>query len=149
MAKIDQEIKTRFENNKHRFVTNLIFTANWFQSNFASFIKPFGISTQQFNVLRILRGAQNWVNMNDIKQLMIDKTPNTTRLSDKLLDKGYVERRRCDHDRRVVFLKITDRGLDLLSDIDKTDALYFHESMDRISEEEAILFSDLLDNLRG
>lgn len=149
MASIDEEIKTRFTNDKHRFVTNLIFTSNWFQNQFIEFLKPYKISEQQFNILRILRGAGDWVSMNDIKSRMLDKFPNATRLSDKLLDKGLVARKRSDKDRRIVYLEITKKGLDLLAEIDKSDDTKHMEFMSRITEEEAREFSDVLDKLRG
>ena len=71
MASIDEEVKTRFENNRHRFVTNLMFTSSWISNLFIDFLKAYGISPQQFNILRILRGKKDWVNMNTIKELMI------------------------------------------------------------------------------
>ncbi len=149
MATIDEEIKTRFTNDKHRFVTNMIYTTNWFQNQFIEFLKPYKISEQQFNILRILRGAGDWVSMSDIKSLMIDKFPNATRLSDKLLDKGLVSRKRCDKDRRIVYLEITGKGLALLMEIDNSNDKKHMDFMNRISEKEAKEFSALLDKLRG
>lgn len=148
MASIDDEIKTKFQNNRHRFIANLVFTSNWFKGQVDEFLKPFQLSQQQFNILRILRGAKGWVTMNDIKALMVDKFPNATRLSDKLIDKGFVERKRSETDRRIVFLNITKRGLDLLEEIDKCTAPKHMEFMNRITEEEAKMFSDVLDKMR-
>ena len=149
MRTIDDEVKTNFENDKHRFITNLIFTSNWFSNQWANFLKPYGISNQQMNVLRILRGAKDWKTMNDIKSLMVDKTPNTTRLSDKLLEKGFVERKRSEEDRRVVYLKITATGLALLSEIDKADTSELMKFMEVLTDEEAKKFSHLLDQIRN
>ncbi len=149
MASIDQEVKTRFANDKHRFITNLVFTSNWFQNQVVVFLKPFQLSLQQFNILRILKGAGDWVTMNDIKALMVDKFPNATRLSDKLLDKGLVERKRSDSDRRIVYLSITKKGLELLEAIDKSENTSHMDFMERITEEEAKLFSHVLDRMRG
>ena len=104
---------------------------------------------QQFNILRILRGADDWVTMNSIKDLMIDKAPNTTRLSDKLMDKELVERKRSSEDRRVVYLKITQKGLELLKKIDEDDRGEHKDFIDRISEKDAKHFSDILDKMRG
>ena len=147
MAKIDDEVKTNFPNNRQRFITNMIFTSNWFQNGVSDFLKPFGISLQQFNVLRILRGAKDWVTMNEIKELMIDKTPNTTRLSDKLLKKGFVERKRSDVDRRIVYMNITEAGLELLESIDKS-AYDYMNFMEKLTEEEAETMSNILDRMR-
>ena len=149
MAKIDDVIKTRFQNDKHRFMANLMFTSNHFQNLFNEFITPFGISSQQFNILRILRGADDWVTMNTIKGLMIDKSPNTTRLADKLNDKELVERKRSENDRRVVYLKITKKGLDLLKEIDRNEKGPHQDFIKRIDDEKAIEFSNFLDELRG
>ncbi len=148
MAKIDQEVKTKFQNNKHRFITNLIFTSNWFRNLVIEYLKPYGISFQQFNILRILRGAKDWVTMNDIKELMVEKSPNATRLADKLIDKGFVERQRSDADRRVVYLAITEKGTKLLETIDNNPGDYM-EFMTRITEKEAKQVSDILDKMRG
>ena len=149
MAKIDDEIKTKFVNDKHRFITNLIYTSTWFQNGFADFLRPFNLSSPQFNILRILRGAKDWVSMNDIKQLMMDKSPNATRLSDKLLEKEFVKRKRSEEDRRVVYLSITQKGLDLLEEIDHADNVFFNTAMDNFSEEEARMISDILDRIRS
>jgi len=149
MASINEEVKTKFLNDKHRFITNLVFTSNWFQSQVIEFLKPYQISQQQFNILRILRGANDWVSMNDIKALMVDKFPNTTRLSDKLLDKGLVDRNRCEHDRRIVYLAITKKGLDLLETIDNDENTNHMEFMNRITDDEAKQFSSILDKIRG
>lgn len=136
-------------NDKHRFIANLVYTSNTFQANYDRFFKQFGISSQQYNVLRILKGAGDWVNMNDVKKLMIDKTPNTTRLSDKLLSKEYINRKRSESDRRVVFLEITSKGSQLLKEIDEADNSEQMMYLTRISDEEAQIMSNILDKMRG
>lgn len=149
MARIDDVIKTKFTNDKHRFVTNMIYTANWIQNSFNEFLKPFGISNQQFNILRILKGAGDWVAMNDIKNLMIEKSPNATRLADKLLNKELIERERSATDRRVVYLQITQKGLDLLNEIEDKDKGVVEEMLGRITDREAKQASKIIDKLRG
>ena len=148
MAKIDIEIKGKFKNNKHRFIANLVFTSNWFRNLVSEQLKPYNISFQQLNILRILRGTKDWISMNDLKNLMIEKSPNATRLADKLIVKGFVERKRSDVDRRVVYLAITDKGIELLESINKISGNYT-EFMSRITEEEARQVSDILDKIRG
>lgn len=148
MAKIDIEIKGKFENNKHRFIANLVFTSNWFRNLVGEHLKPYNISFQQLNILRILRGAEDWMSMNDLKDLMIEKSPNATRLADKLIVKGFIERKRSEADRRVVYLAITDKGVELLETINNISGNYM-EFMSRITEEEAKLVSDILDKVRG
>lgn len=148
MAKIDDVIKTKFQNDKHRFMANMVYTSNWFRSLTADFLKPYGISSQQFNILRILRGAkEEWVAMNDIKSLMVEKSPNATRLADKLLKAELVNRQRSSSDRRVVFLSISNKGLELLTNIDEDDMAYL-DVMNNITDEEAKLVSDIFDRLR-
>ena len=148
MAKIDIEIKGKFENNKQRFIDNLVFTSNWFRNLVSEHLKPYNISFQQLNILRILNGTKDWINMNDLKNLMIEKSPNATRLSDKLIAKGLIERKRSEADRRVVYLAITDKGIELLETINNVSGNYL-EFMTRITEEEAKQVSDILDKIRG
>lgn len=149
MAKIDEITKTRFINDKHRAVTNLMYTSNWIRSLFVEFLKPYGLSPQQFNILRILRGAKGWVAMSEVKKLMIDKAPNATRLSDKLLDKKLIKRKRGSEDRRVVYVHISAAGLNLLHDIDSNDEGEHVEFIERISEADARMLNLVLDKLRG
>lgn len=150
MPKIDDVIKTKFKDDKHRFITNMIYTSTWIQNHFIEFLKPYKISPQQFNVLRILRGAkEEWVTMNDIKSKMIDKAPNATRLSDKLLEKELVHRKRSESDRRIVYLSISKKGLDLLTEIDTQEKEINNIQFDKITAEEAQFASDIIDKLRG
>ncbi len=148
MAKIDLEIKGKFENNKHRFIANLLFTSKSFGNLLSEHLKPYKISFQQLNILRILSGANDWISMNDLKDLMIEKSPNATRLADKLIDKGFIERKRSEVDRRVVYLAITDKGIELLETINNISGSYM-EFMTRITEKEAKQVSDILDKIRG
>ena len=107
------------------------------------------MSSPQFNILRILRGAKDWLSMNEVKKRMVEKSPNTTRLCDKLLEKGYIERTRSDTDRRIVSLKISDNGMQILKKVDElgeNNPLIF---FDNITQEEANTINDLLDKLRG
>ena len=110
----------------------------------------FGLSMPQYNILRILRGAKKSISVNDVKSRMVEKSPNTTRLMDKLFDKELIERVRCENDRRVVYVEISNGGLDLLQKIDE------EFEIDRanmfaatLTEEEAETLSGLLDKMRG
>ena len=118
MATIDEEIKSSFESDHQRTLVNILFTANWLKNMHSDALKKYDITTQQYNILRILRGAKGWMAMNDVKGRMIEKSPNTTRLADKLIKSEYIERRRCDEDRRVVFVQMTKKGLDFLKKMD-------------------------------
>lgn len=149
MASIDEVLKTnKFTDDRHRLMANIIYTANWLQANFNEFVKPFGLSSQQYNILRILRGKGDWMTMSDIKSVMVERAPNATRLSDKLLDKGLIERRRSAKDRRIVHLHISKSGLKLLQEIDEVKGDGFQELIEGINPKKAKKFSKFLDELR-
>jgi MarR family transcriptional regulator, 2-MHQ and catechol-resistance regulon repressor len=145
---IGEIIKSKFTSSKQKAIVNLRYTSNWMSSKQNTFMSQFDISMAQFNILRILRGAKDFLNVNTIKERMIEKSPNTTRLMDKLIEKDLIERKRCEEDRRIVYVKISEKGLDLLSkiDINFKDNFEFAEKM---TEEEAEILSKLLDKLRG
>ncbi|MDT0675821.1 MarR family winged helix-turn-helix transcriptional regulator [Autumnicola musiva] len=104
---------------KKKLVINLMLTATQANSLMADGLKPFKISNQQFNVLRILRGQRGKpANLNTIQERMVNKMSNTTRLVDKLLDKKLVDRCICEENRRKVEIIITKKGLDLLEELD-------------------------------
>lgn len=149
MARIEEVMDTNFAHNKARAIANIVHTAGWIRSRFETFIKPYGISMQQFNILRILNGADEWLNMHDLRKRMVEKSPNTTRLCDKLVHKELIDRRRGETDRRVVFLRISQEGRDLLARIDESGHDSFTGFMNNISDEEARVISDMLDKLRG
>jgi DNA-binding MarR family transcriptional regulator len=102
----------------------------------------------QFNILRILRGAKDFININTVKDRMVEKSPNSTRLMDKLLEKQLIERKRCEIDRRVVYVKISELGLKLLAKIDESfdDNLLF---ANKLNNQETILLNQLLDKVRS
>ncbi len=145
MGDISKDIKSKFPNNKVKALINIKYTANWLSSNENEFFKPYGISPQQFNILRILRGAKEAIKVQVIKDRMIERAPNATRLMDKLCDKKLIERIRCEHDRRVVYINISKQGLALLSTIDTSLKLDFLENLTEI---EATQLSNLLDKIR-
>ncbi|HRF82668.1 MAG TPA: MarR family transcriptional regulator [Flavobacteriales bacterium] len=111
--------------------------------------KPYGISPQQYNILRILRGAKDRMNMHCVKERMIDRAPNATRLTDKLITKGLVERERCEDDRRVVYVRISQKGLAMLDEIDRANRPSEKNGLDRLTEAEALELNRLLDAWRG
>ena len=149
MSSIDKELNTKFLDDKHKFITNLVYTSTWIKNLFSDLIKQFGISSQQFNILRILRGANDWLAMSIVKERMVEKSPNATRLADKLVDKQLIERERSESDRRVVFVKITSKGLELLAKVDQIENKKFEDCISRITPEEAKQFSAILDKMRG
>jgi DNA-binding MarR family transcriptional regulator len=146
---IDKAIKSKFKSEQQRMVVNLLYTANWLKNIHADLLQPFDISPQQYNILRILRGNGDWMTMNTVKERMIDKSPNTTRLVDKLVSKKYVDRKRCEEDRRVVYAKITNKGLKLMTELDDKSMKPFEKIADKISNKDAAHVSVDLDKLRG
>ncbi len=145
MGDISKDINSKFVNSKVKAFINIKYTVNWLNSKENEFFKPYGISPQQYNILRILRGAKDKIKVQIVKDRMVERAPNATRLMDKLCDKNLIERERCEHDRRVVFVKITTSGLDLLSTIDDNGKVSFLENL---TDEEAITLSNLLDKIR-
>ncbi|MEM6347352.1 MAG: MarR family transcriptional regulator [Bacteroidota bacterium] len=149
MASIDSEIKSAFTSEQHRFVTNLVFTAGWVQNAFTDELKPFGISAQQYNMLRILKAAGDWVVMSEVKDGLLEKAPNATRLANKLLLKKLIERQRSEADRRVVYIRISEEGLKLFDEINQQESTVQKALQNNITAEEARLVSDILDRFRG
>ena len=145
MGDISKDINSKFKNNKVKALINIKYTANWLLSKEITFFKPFGISPQQFNILRILRGADQAVKVQVVKERMIERAPNATRLMDKLCDKKLIERVRCEDDRRVVFVEINKKGLALLKKIDAELNIDF---LNKLTEDEAELLSGILDKIR-
>lgn len=148
---IEKDIKQQkpFKSSYQKLVVNLIYTSNWMSSEQQGLLKPFDLSSQQYNVLRILRGQYpNPITVNGIIERMLDKMSNASRLVDKLLLKGYVSR--CDNadDRRACDIRITETGSEILKKIDALQEAA-DEKMKRLSPEEAELLSSLLDKLRG
>ena len=145
MGDISKDINTKFTNNKVRALLNIIYTANWINSKQNTFFKPFGISPQQYNILRILRGASEAIAVQTIKDRMLERAPNTTRLMDKLCSKKLIDRVPCPGDRRVVNIEITKDGLQLLKKIDKEVK---DDILQNLTDDEAIVLSYLLDKIR-
>jgi DNA-binding MarR family transcriptional regulator len=150
MAGIGEEIKQKeFTSEYNKLVVNILFTSSWINSEHNQIFKAYGITTQQFNVLRILRGQlPNAASVNLLKDRMIDKMSNVSRIIDKLKAKDLVTRKLCKHDRRQVDVKITEKGEKLLAELDVQMAEY-GKKLVNISPEEAAAVSDVLDRWRG
>lgn len=148
MHTIDQELKTSFSTVQLKALINVMYTGNWINRLHNRIFSPFDLSVQQYNVLRILRGSSKELNMKDIKSRMIDPTPNLTRLTEKLIQKELIEKVRCDHDRRNIYVRITTLGLELLS---KIDVCWIGDNTpeQKLTPEECFLLNQLLDKLRS
>lgn len=147
---IEQDIHQKaFKNSYQKVIINLMYTHSWLIAHQAQRLKPFGLTLQQYNVLRILRGQHpNPATVNLIIERMLDKMSNASRLVDKLLAKELVERHVCSHDRRAVDVKITEEGLNLLKKIDVLQDEW-EKTFTNLSQEEANQLSELLDKMRG
>ncbi len=117
---ISEDLKqNKFNSPTSKAVVNIIYTGNWMMQQTHDMLKPYGLTPQQYNVLRILRGQQNNpITVLGITERMMDKMSNASRLVDKLLEKKLVLRRECPKDRRAVDIIILPAGLSLLEEID-------------------------------
>lgn len=150
MPGIAEELVMRFKNERQKALLNLIFTANWFRHLDTTRLLPYGLSPQQYNILRILKGAlPGRMSMNEVKDRMLDRSPNATRLADKLISKGLVDRTRCEEDRRVVYVSIAGSGLELLARIETATEGLMQELSMKLTEEEALALNTTLDKLRN
>lgn len=145
MGNISKDINSNFPSVKVKALLNIIYTANFIKSHQNEFFKPYGISPQQYNILRILKGAKEPLKVQTIKDRMIERAPNATRLMDKLCIKNLIVRIPCPDDRRVVHIDITKKGIDLLATIGEN--MNFN-LMDKLNKSEAEQLSDLLDKMR-
>lgn len=148
--KLEEEISQKhFRNEYHKAAVNMVYTFNWLNGHNVSFFKPLGITPQQFNILRILRGQYpHPATIKLIKERMLDKMSDASRIVEKLRVKGLVERNICSHDRRNVDVCITQKGLDLLEQVDKLDN-EIDSKLSSLNEEEITQLNILLDKLRG
>lgn len=147
---IGKEIKqSKFKSEHQKMLINILFTSNWLNAKHATGLKPYGISSQQYNLLRILRGQHpKPASVNLLIDRMLDKSSNASRLVEKLRLKKLVERTVCPEDRRAVNVIITQKGLDLLAELDKNEGGMLKE-LKNLSEKEAEQINFLLDKLRG
>ncbi|MCM8567971.1 MarR family transcriptional regulator [Gramella jeungdoensis] len=149
--KIEELLKTKDKMPESRkLVLNIIVTANYITEKIAEALKPFGVSNQQFNVLRILRGQKGKpANLSTIQERMVSKMSNTTRLVDKLVDKNYCERIVCPSNRRKVEIRITEGGLELLHKIDPVIDEVENDIAKKINEKEILSLNTNLNELRS
>jgi len=146
---IEKDIsQTKFRSEYQKATINLIYTFNWMNEQIKNMLDQYDITPQQFNILRILRGAGKPISTLQIRQRMLDKMSDTSRIVDRLIKKELVKKVVCEGDRRLVDVSISERGLQLLERIDK-----HQEQMDSVfknlNEEQAITLNNLLDKIRN
>lgn len=148
--KFQEQIKARsFHSPFVKAILNLKYTANWYNTQENALFKKFGILAQHFNVLRIVKGAHpKPVSPGEIKEVMIESTRDLTRLVDKLVVLGYLDRTTCPANRRKVDITITQQGLDAI-ELMNEELYKLMSTIEHISAEESELLSELLDKMRG
>lgn len=145
---IEKDINQQsFRNDYQKAAINLIYTYNWLNEKMKAFFDREGITGQQFNILRILRGAGVPISTLQIRERMLDKMSDTSRIVDRLVLKGLAQKNTCKNDKRLVDVSITTKGKKLLEKIDAHE-----KEMDSIfgnlSEPEAGQLNKLLDKIR-
>ncbi len=149
--KIEKIIKTEVELPiSRKAIINLLYTENWIMEKINLELKKYDISIQQFNVLRILKGQKGKpANLSTIQERMVSKMSNTTRLVDKLINKGYVKRDTCPSNRRKVEITITQEGKTFIDKISPIMTTFEDLLTSNLSEEDLKHLNELLNKLRG
>jgi DNA-binding MarR family transcriptional regulator len=146
---IEKDIQqTKFRNAHQKAAVNLIYTLSWMREKTKSIFESEDITSQQFNILRILRGSYPQpLSTLQIRERMLEKMSDTSRIVDRLIAKGLVKKVTCKSDRRLVDVIITDKGKKLLERLDeKQDEI--DGVLGNLSEKDANILSDLLDKIR-
>lgn len=123
--------------------------ANVYQSEVSRLAKQAGLSFPQYCVLRILAGSENALSCSDISERMVTRDPDITRLIDKLVKSGYASRERCTDDRRVVQSCITERGAELVDEVDQGVESLHHKLFARLGDDELRQLTSTLCKLPG
>ena len=148
--RIEEAIKQKkpFDNAKGRAQVNLIYTHNWLVHRIKQDLKPYGLTMNQFNVLRILRGAGEPITTSVIRERLLDKMADASRLVDRLHQKGWVLRKVCPTDKRLVDVSLSEEGHQLLTELDAVrERMTTH--FNNLTEKEAEQLNDLLDKVRS
>ena len=136
----------QFNSAQQRAGMNVIFTANWLASQYAAALKPIDLSLQQLNVLSILKGQPDYTApVNLIRDRLIDRMPNVSRLLNKLMEKGLVQKDRTSPDQRVVHIKLTSQG----EQVAEQGRALFQAVAYNIADDQAQQLNELLTQLRS
>lgn len=139
--------QNKFRNVYQKLTVNLIFSANWLTEKVKHFLQQEDITPQQYNILRILRGSKKPLSTLQIRERMLDKMSDTSRIVERLVKKELLEKKTCSIDKRLVDVKITDSGLALLNRLEEKNN-QLDAILEQLSIDEAILLNDLLDKMR-
>ena len=149
--KLEDEIKqnTPFKNDFAKLAVNILYTHGWLHNTYSSTLKKYAITTAQYNILRILRGQHpKPASINLLKERMLDKMSDASRLVDRLITKELVERKICSNDRRRAEVIITSKGLELLKKLDIIEEEH-KKTFGKLTLEEVKTLNNLLDKMRG
>ena len=146
---LEQDIQQPlFRNEYQKAAINLIFSSNWLNEKIKYLLESEDITQQQYNILRILKGCQQPLSTLQIRSRMLDRMSDTSRIVERMLKKGLVEKRTCPSDKRLVDVSISHKGLELLEKLEHKNAA-LDSILQSISESEAITLNRLLDKMRG
>jgi len=145
----EQLLKGTFQSDHHKTRVNILYSGYWLTQRMTELLKPYGISLQQLNVLRILRGQNTQpISKLEIKERMIIGNADASRLVDKLCAKGLISKKPCPHDGRKIQVFIGENGLNLLENIDAGMAI-IDDVTDNLNEKELKVLNQLLNKLRA
>ena len=145
---IEKDIQqTNFRNEHQKLGINIMYTANWLNEKIAGILSQEDITQQQYNILRILRGADKPLSTLQIRARMLDKMSDTSRIVDRLVAKELVEKNTCPADKRLVDVVLSKKGFAMLEKLDQLNH-HLDSLMKGISEKDAITMNQLLDQLR-
>jgi DNA-binding MarR family transcriptional regulator len=147
--KIEDEIyTTKFRSEFHKATLNILVTSHWIESSHADIFKSYKITPQQYNILRILRGQHpKPANLLTIRERMIDKMSDVSRIVERLRIAGLIDRTACGNDRRSVDIKITEKGIVLLTKMKKEEDI-LDNVLKNLTSEEAKILNNILDKIR-
>jgi DNA-binding MarR family transcriptional regulator len=145
---IEKDINQRqFKSEHQKAIVNLIYTYNWTTEKLKNIFDREDVTMQQFNILRILRGSDKPISTLEIRERMLDKMSDTSRIVDRLVLKGLAKKTRCEGDRRLVDVTISEKGKELLLQLDKFE-MDIENIASALTKEEAAMFNKLLDKIR-
>ena len=141
--------QTRFRNDRQKAIVNILYTHGWLMERIKGHFGNAGVTPQQYNILRILRGSHPTpLTVLDLKSRMLDKNCDASRLIERLIVKGFVKKKPCANDKRRVDIVINPKGLELLAKLDEQDQ-QVDNILQNLTTEEAAELSRLLDKLRS
>ncbi|MBT8220622.1 MAG: MarR family transcriptional regulator [Bacteroidia bacterium] len=147
---IKREIGQRkpFRDNRHKAIVNLLYTNGWLVGKLRALFKQYDLTEKQYNILRILKGTDKPLTTSVIRNRLLDKMSDTTRVIERMMKKGLVVKKVNKTDRRLVDITLSNKGEQLLLDTDKI-TIEVDAIATELTLEEAGKLSDLLDKMRG